>query len=512
MKIKANRFRVGDTLLERIKRQPPQETGGTTRDAVEAEGLTDRQLRMAERVAEKHGITAQDPIDAVVQLRQAGIDPFQKINIRDLVSGAAASEPTADASGAGVPQKTTGNQLPNKIIPGQVPAPAPEKQSAFRVDEIADIQAQIAARRKKNIRRLLRRLAVFIVLPTLLVGYYYYNIATPLYSTTAKFFILKADGSSGGAAGGLLSGTQFATSQDAFAVQQYLTSKEAMQRLDSDVGFKDHFSHRRIDFITRLSPDASLEEAYKTYQRHVVIGFDPTEGVIRMEVTAANPQLSAAFAKALIRYAEQRVDSLSRRKREDQVRNARETLEKARQDRIIAQQNLVRLQQEGAVLDPEGRIAALRSQINNVEVMLQEKNLQLQALLDNTRPNMAKVEGAQGDVRRLNALLAELEAEMTAASNGEGSLAELASRIQLAQGDLVTRDLMLQSALEQFQQTNRDANSQARYLTTAEAPVVPEDPAYPRKFESTLLAFMVFGGMYLLLSITASVLREQISG
>jgi capsular polysaccharide transport system permease protein len=178
----------------------------------------------------------------------------------------------------------------------------------------------------------------------------------------------------------------------------------------------------------------------------------------------------------------------------------------------VAQQNLVRLQQEGAVLDPEGRIAALRSQINNVEVMLQEKNLQLQALLDNLRPNTAKVEGAQGDIRRLNGLLAQLEAEMTAASNGEGSLAELASRIQLAQGDLVTRDLMLQSALEQFQQTNRDANSQARYLTTAEAPVVPEDPAYPRKFESTLLAFLVFGGVYLLLSITASVLREQISG
>lgn len=509
MKIKANRFRVGDTLLERIKGKPSPETGGTTRDAIEAEGLTDRQLRMAERVAEKHGITAQDPIDAIAQLREAGIDPFQKINIRDLVSGAQTAP--SDES-AGVPQTTTGTQLPNKIIPAQVPAPAADKPSAFNVDDIATIQAQIAARRKKNMRRLLRRLAVFILLPTMLVGYYYYNIATPLYSTTAKFFILKADGSSSGPSAGLLSGTQFATSQDAFVVQQYLSSNEAMQRLDSDVGFKDHFSDRRVNFITRLSPDASLEEAYKTYKRHVVIGFDPTEGVIRMEVTAANPQLSAAFAKALIRYAEQRVDSLSRRKREDQVSNARETLEKARQDRIVAQQNLVRLQQEGAVLDPEGRIAALRSQINNVEVMLQEKNLQLQALLDNLRPNTAKVEGAQGDIRRLNGLLAQLEAEMTAASNGEGSLAELASRIQLAQGDLVTRDLMLQSALEQFQQTNRDANSQARYLTTAEAPVVPEDPAYPRKFESTLLAFLVFGGVYLLLSITASVLREQISG
>jgi capsular polysaccharide transport system permease protein len=171
----------------------------------------------------------------------------------------------------------------------------------------------------------------------------------------------------------------------------------------------------------------------------------------------------------------------------------------------------VRLQQEGAILDPEGKITSLRSQINNIEVQLQEKELQLAALLDNNRPNRAKVDGAQGEVRRFRALLDRLNDQMTNASQGENSLAELSAQIQLAQADVATRDMLLASALEQLEQTRREAASQARYLTTSVEPVPSQDPSYPRKFENTILAFLVFAGIYLMISLTASILREQVS-
>ena len=44
-----------------------------------------------------------------------------------------------------------------------------------------------------------------------------------------------------------------------------------------------------IDPIQRLSPDASNEDAYRTYIKNVRIGYDPTESVIRMEVIVAEP-------------------------------------------------------------------------------------------------------------------------------------------------------------------------------------------------------------------------------
>lgn len=230
-----------------------------------------------------------------------------------------------------------------------------------------------------------------------------------------------------------------------------------------------------------------------------------------MEVVAADPQVSAKLSKALISYAEARVDNLSLRKRENQVADADRSFQNADAERRIAQERLVRLQQEGSILDPEGKIASLRSQINNIEVQLQGKELELAALLDNNRPNRAKVEGAEGDVRRYQALLDRLNSQMTDASQGENSLAELASQIQLAQADVATRDMMLASALEQLEQTRREAASQARYLTTSVEPVPSQDPTYPRKFENTILAFLVFAGLYLMISLTASILREQVS-
>jgi capsular polysaccharide transport system permease protein len=230
-----------------------------------------------------------------------------------------------------------------------------------------------------------------------------------------------------------------------------------------------------------------------------------------MEIMAADPIVAAQFSKALIGYAEERVDNLSLRKRSNAVTDAETGLQEAEQGRRAAQETLVRLQQEGAIVDPEARIAALRGQINQREIELQEKQLQLQALLDNSRPNRAKVEGTEADIRRIEGLLASLNGQMTNATTGEESLAEKAVQIKLAEADLASADLRLQSALERLEQARRDADSQARYLTTSVEPVPSEDPSYPRKFENTILAFLIFGGIYLMVSLTASILREQVS-
>lgn len=487
---------------------PGQVAGETDMDSIRAEGLTGRQLRMARRVANKHGLEPTSDFDAVRLLRARGIDPFQRANMLELVQ----AEPSTKTATPPQSKPEAKVQLPQtvKLEKAQLPSTETVSPAERRAAEILKIQQELAARRRKKMMLLLVRLAAFVLLPTLIAGYYFYAVATPMYSTKSEFLILKAE-SSGGAMGSLFSGTQFATNQDAIAVQSYLTSKDAMLRLDRDEGFKSHFTQGFIDPIQRLDPEPTNEEAYSLYKRHVQIGYDPTEGVIKMEVMAADPQVAADFSKALIGYAEERVDNLSLRKRSNAVTDAEQGLADAEAARRDAQETLVRMQQEGNVVDPEGRIAALRSQINTYELQLQEKQLQLQALLDNSRPNQAKVEGAQGDIRRLEALLDRLNREMTTATTGKDSLAEVAVQIKLAEADLSTRDLMLQTALERLEQARRDADSQARYLTTSVVPVPSEDPSYPRKFENTVLAFLIFGGIYLMISLTASILREQVA-
>ena len=176
-----------------------------------------------------------------------------------------------------------------------------------------------------------------------------------------------------------------------------------------------------------------------------------------------------------------------------------------------AQQRLIELQVENGV-DPEAVIAAIRTQITNYETLLIEKQLELAALLDNARPNRAKVEGAQGDVRRLEGALAQLNNRMNNATEGTNSLAQQAVSLQLAQADLVNADTNLQLAQTGLEQARTEATRQVRYLTIAVRPVPSRGTQLSTgKFENTILAFLIFGGIYLMLSLTASILREQVT-
>ena len=85
------------------------------------------------------------------------------------------------------------------------------------------------------------------------------------------------------------------------------------------------------------------------------------------------------------------------------------------------------------------------------------------------------------------------------------------SSISRFQADLQSADLFLQSALESAKSAETEASKQVRYLTVPVKPIAAEEPTYPRAFENTILAFLIFSGIYLMVSLTSSILREQVS-
>lgn len=469
----------------------PDETMG---DMAAGSGLTSRQLRMARRLAHRHGLDPKGDAEAVEMLRARGINPFDRSNMLELV----VADGEAPAITPNLPEPIREQPRPNPALSGD------------RAREIQEIQRDIAQRRRRKMTMLGARLLAFVLIPTLLVGYYFFNVATPMYATKSEFVIQQAEAQSAGL-GGLFSGTGLATSQDSITVQSYLGSRESMLRLDKDIGYKSHFSQPFIDPIQRLEPDATNEQAYKHYVRHVKIGYDPTEGIIKMEVIAADPEVSAAFSRALITYAEEQVDTLSLRLREDQMRGATESFREAEAKMEEAQERVLALQEQLGVLDPASESASVMGQVSAFEQQISEKRLQLSQLLDNPVPNQARVAGIEGDIARLQNLIAELRSQLTTSNTANGSLASVTSRLQMAEVDLQTRTMMMQEALQHLESARVEANRQVRYLSTGVNPIPPDESTYPRAAENTALAFVVFLGIYLMLSLTASILRDQVS-
>jgi capsular polysaccharide transport system permease protein len=473
-------------------------------DVPRPDEMTGRQLRIARRLAHRHGLSPSSDAEAVQMLRARGIDPLERKNLLALVA-----PEHVEARAPGLPQTVPD---PRNRVP-DVPAPPAKETRPDPLLEVASIQREIVRRRRRRLWMLLFRLAVFVLLPTIVAGWYFFRVATPMYATKSEFVIQQADGqSSGGGLRGMLGGAGAAGQQDSITVQSYLQSRESMIRLEEDIGFRSHFSQPWIDPLQRLDPDATMEEAYKHYRQHVKIGFDPTEGIVKMEVIAADPEISAAFSRALITYAEEQVDNLSLRLREDQMRGATDSFREAEAKMEAAQARVLELQEQLGILDPQSETASVMGQISAFETQLAEKQLQLQQLLDNPAPNAARVAGAQGDIARLEELISTLRAPLTGASSGGASLARVTAELRMAEVDLETRTLMMQESLQQLEAARIEANRQVRYLSTGVNPIPPDEPTYPRAFENTALAFLVFSGIYLLMSLTASILREQVSG
>ncbi len=482
--------------------------------AIRTEGLTGRQLRMARRTAQKHGLQASSDFDAVRLLRKRGIDPFGQSSMLELV----VNDPNAtDATAGAVAAKA---QLPASAATGRMPAvaapvapPGGAHSAESRAAEIINVQRDIARRRRRKLVQLATRLSLFVLLPTILVSYYYYAVATPLYATHTEFVIQKAEGggAGGGGLGGLLGGTSFATVQESVTVQSYLESREAMLRLDEELDFRGHFSSENMDPLNRLDADASVEQMYSAYLRSLTIGYDPTEGLVRMEVLAADPETSQAFSEALIGYAEERVDQMSSRLREDQMSGARESFEEAEERSLAAQMRVLQLQEQRGVLSAEAEVSQVFSQIATFEMQLAEERLRLAEITAANRPNATRVEVAESNIARLESVISDLRGSLTEEAQGEVSLARIQSELVIAQADLETRQLMLTEALQAMEGARTEANRQTLYISMGVFPVAPDEAAYPKAFENTLLALVVFSGIYLLVSMTASILREQVS-
>ncbi|WP_338144745.1 capsule biosynthesis protein [Fertoeibacter niger] len=483
-------------------------TGPTDLDSIRHEGLTGRQLRMARRVAQKHGLPATSDFDAVRLLRQAGIDPFQRNNMLELVTSD--GEPT-EASRALAPlPRGDGVQLPGSLRPLKVPTTEVRAEQSHAAD-IMRIQRDIAKRRRRKMILLTSRLLFFVMLPTLLAGYYYHVVATPLFATKSEFVIQQAESPAAAGMGGLLSGTSFATSQDSIAVQGYLQSRDAMLRLDSDIGFRDQFSQPEIDPLQRLAPDATQEAVYKVYQRNVKIAYDPTEGIIKMEVVAPDPAVAARYAQALIGYAEEQVDQLTTRMREDQMAGARDSYEDTEAKMLEAQRRVVELQERFKVLSSEVEVTLITTQLGQLETQLTTDRLSLMQMESNANPNAARMEPLRRRIASLEAEIASVRAKLTEDGESGLSLAKVQSELLVAQADVQTRQLMLAQSLQSLETARVEANRQVRYLSVSVSPVAPDAPSYPRAFENTLVAMLIFAGIYLMISMTAAILREQVS-
>jgi capsular polysaccharide transport system permease protein len=193
------------------------------------------------------------------------------------------------------------------------------------------------------------------------------------------------------------------------------------------------------------------------------------------------------------------------------MEGAQASYEDAEARRAAALATWLSIQENVRQIDPASESAARMAQINSLESERQRLELVLQSRLNVDRPSAVQVESLRAQISNIDDLISDLRDQLTGGDGDQSSLAARNTELRTAEENYTFQTIMVQQALTQMETARIEANRQVRYLSQSVRPVVPDAAAYPRAFENTILSFFIFSGIYLMISLTASILREQVS-
>jgi len=400
---------------------------------------------------------------------------------------------------------------------GALPAIRPEVKPdtpALRAERVEAIRRDLVSRRRRKGGRMVLRLMLFVIMPTLIAAWFLFFRATPLYQSQSVFMVQGAETGQSPSGGGLLSlfgGQGGPKIFDSIAVQSFILSRDVLRRLDEEQGFIAHFQSSEIDWLHRLPTNVSFEEAFEHYERMVKVSFDPGEGVLNMSLVATTPEDAERFSKAIISYSEDMVDALSDPIRKDTERDAKANLAAAEVRLRAAQNASAKLRKQLATFSVESEIAKEMSIISSLELELEGLRAKLTNLSGVTGEDDPRVVRLTTQVATLEHQIATREAGIAGTQNNGTTLADINAQLQRSEFEVQAAMELFSAAIQAREAARLDAQRQHRYLAVVVEPSLPDQANYPKKYQLVALTFLVLLGLYIMVSLTVSLIREQAS-
>lgn len=402
-----------------------------------------------------------------------------------------APAPAPVAKGPARPGKNGKPQAEEKPKP-KAEAPPPRTEARAR-SQAAGVVKRL---RRERARRLLARIAIFVVLPTALAAIYYGWVATDQYESYSHFTVHSAEMRAAPALESLLGLTGAPATRDTLAVREHVLSRDMLDRLQREHGFIDHYKHSGADFVSRLPADATFEEAYEYYQDKVQVDYDMESGTLTLRVRAFSAERARAFSDAIIRYSEEMVNRLSQREREDQTRYAQAAVDRAESRLKKARQALLTQQQKHADFNPQQTAASamtLRTELEGQLAQARAELMEAKSYMAKTAPRVI----ALGErVKALSAQVSQEKRRLVDPKHSKG-IADSMAEFEAAFVEKEFAQKAYESAMAALELARTQAVQQHRYLAKIANPSLPDESTHPRRALSVLtvfvLSFLVLG-------------------
>lgn len=346
--------------------------------------------------------------------------------------------------------------------------------------------------------------AVFL-LPTLLAILYFGLLASDRYISEARFIVRSADKPAAqGAAAYLQDFGIVRANDDAFAIADYIHSRDVMAEIRKTIDIRSIYSRPDADRISRFSAPSDTsktdEKLFRYFIRQVAVEKDSESGITSVKVSAYRPGDAKALLDRIVALSEARVNQLNVRARRDSLADALRAQDEAARKLAQATAELTRYRERAGTVDPEQSAGATVERGSSLQQELAQLQVSLRTMMARA-PDNPSVPALRQRIAALSAQVAAQQGQLT------GNKDSLSEKLGGYEQQLVERELAekaYEAAQKQVDSARSEADRQQVFIEFVARPNLSDDPQEPRRMRYiltvALLSFWAFLIFYLLLS------------
>ncbi|WP_244178007.1 capsule biosynthesis protein [Gluconobacter albidus] len=350
---------------------------------------------------------------------------------------------------------------------------------------------------------------LIVLFPTFLAIMYYGCVASPQYVSHAYFVVRGAGAQTPNMLGGLIPGMGGAGStEDTYAVQTYMMSRDAARNLIQSQNLRAVFNHPDADFFARFPTffrGNTFEHFFSYYQKHIIAELDTTTGISSLTVRTFSPQDSQRIGRALINAGEHLVNEMNARQRENTIASSQKEVVAAEEKIRNIGLKIADYRNKQNILDPLKQSVPMLRDIDQLKAMLTATRLKV-AQVTKFAPDTPLLPVYQRRIEVIKAEIAQAQGDITGSNSSLvpkiTEYDDLVTQKEVAERELVTATVSLQAAKVQ-------ADRQQLYLDGVAQPDLPDYPEYPHAIADILIVLATGLGVYAMGILLISGAREH---
>lgn len=362
----------------------------------------------------------------------------------------------------------------------------------------------------KNTNFKKNRIKYLFIFIFIILNIYYLSIKTELYESRTALIVRDMSQNTTSSSLGLsLLGINESSSQlqDSKIVEEYLKSLEVFKMIDEKFNLTQHYKSDDIDFIGRLSSNATVEKVLEYYNNHLNVNYDEISGILNISFSHVEPKRTQEILEFLVENVEFQINEFNRIKAKKELAFVQKEFLTAKKKMEDSSKKLEDYQNKHLLLDPSTQASSSNSILSQLDSQITKKTIEYSTKKNYLNTNSYELLSLKNEINEMKASMKNLKGKLSGNQDNRLNKVLFAYEKLKLQSEFDTE--VYKNVLIQLETTKIDVMKNNKTLSILSKANLPDGYTYPDKpkvFVTILILTLLLYGIFAMLG---SIIRDH---